>query len=136
MIEFVDIDQDTQLVSDNYSSHCRRLVTKIFFIHNKYLSENNINFDRIYVPHTIMNILSDATGFFNYGISNFVEDQPVGKLGDRLDIYINFSMARDQILFSFDKQLVRENKLDTLIDGKQNYNLQEVTLVIKSQFLV
>lgn len=136
MIEYVDIDSDlNSIVSNNYSSMCRRLVTKIFFIQNKYLSENRINFDRIYVPHTVLNILSDASGFSTYGL-DFSENTPVGKIGGLLDVYVNFSMNRNQILFSFDKNLVRDNKIESLLDGKVDYELQEVTLEIKSEFLL
>lgn len=136
MIEYVDIDSDlNSIVSNNYSSMCRRLVTKIFFIQNKYLCENRINFDRIYVPHTVLNILSDASGFFTYGV-DFNENTPVGKIGGLLDVYVNFSMNRNQILFSFDKNLVRDNKIESLLDGKVDYELQEVTLEIKSEFLL
>jgi len=136
MIEYVDIDSDTVLISDNYSSMCRRLITKIIHVQNKYSIQNNINFDRIYVPHTILNILSDASGFSSYAVDEFSEDQPIGKLAGMMDIYISFSLPRNQLIFSFDKTLVRDNKLESLLDGVVDYNLQEVTLEIKSEFLL
>lgn len=136
MIEYVDIDGDLDTTnSNNYNSMCRRLVTKIFFIQNKYLAENRINFDRIYVPHTVLNILADASGFSTYGV-DFNENNPVGKIGGLLDVYVNFSMNRNQILFSFDKNLVRDNKIESLLDGEFDSNFQEVTLEIKSEFLL
>lgn len=136
MIEYVDIDAGSEVISDNYSSMCRRLITKIFQVQNKYTLENGVNFDRVYVPHTILNVLSDASGFSSYGITEFSEDQPIGKLGGRIDIYVSFSMNRNQILFSFDKRLIRDNKLESLLDDQTDYNLQEVTLEIKSEFLL
>lgn len=136
MIEYVDMDGDLDsIASNNYNSMCRRLINRIFFIQNKYLSENRINFDRIYVPHTVLNILADVTGFSTYGV-DFDENNPVGKIGGLLDVYVNFSMNRNQILFSFDKNLVRDNKIESLLDGKVDYELQEVTLEIKSEFLL
>lgn len=71
MIEYVDIDAGSEVISDNYSSMCRRLITKIFQVQNKYTLENGVNFDRVYVPHTILNVLSDASGFSSYGIILF-----------------------------------------------------------------
>lgn len=136
MIEYVDIDSDLDTItSNNYNSMCRRLITKIFFIQNKYLAENRINFDRIYVPHTVLNILADASGFSTYEV-DFNENNPVGKIGGLLDVYVNFSMNRNQILFSFDKNLVRDNKIESLLDGEFDSNFQEVTLEIKSEFLL
>lgn len=136
MLEYVDIDSDLDsITSNNYNSMCRRLVTKIFFIQNKYLAQNKINFDRIYVPHTVLNILADVSGFSTYGV-DFNENNPVGKIGGLLDVYVNFSMNRNQILFSFDKNLVRDNKIESLLDGEFDSNFQEVTLEIKSEFLL
>lgn len=143
MIEYIDIDfSDVRTdigfvpMSDNYSSMCRRLITKILYTYNKYSIENSINFDRIYVPHTILNILSDASGFSTYGLGDLSEDQPIGNLSGMLDVYISFNLPRNQMVFSFDKTLVRDNKIDSLLDGSVDYSLQEVTLEIKSQFLL
>lgn len=137
LLEHIDLDANSGLAaSDNYSSVCRRLVTKIFHIQNYYTLQNRINFDRIYVPHTILNILSDITGFYSYQLDDFSEDQPVGKLGDQLDIYVSLTLNRNQVLFSFDKILVRDIKLESLLDGQFDPHLQEVILEIKSEFLL
>jgi hypothetical protein len=136
IVEYIDIDSDSDFfISNSYNSMCRRLIDKILFIQNKYLTENRINFDRIYVPHTILNILADFSNFYTNGV-NLTENNPVCKIGGLLDVYVSHSMNRNQILFSFDKKLVRDKKITNLLDGEFNPNFQEVILEIKSEFLL
>lgn len=134
-IEYLDLESNTENSYENYSTLQRRIVTKIFHIQNKYQIENLIDFDRIYVSHVILNMLSDASGFFMNPSTELDYSKPVAKLGGRLDVYLKDNLPRNQVLFSFESNLVRDTKIDSLLDQYSEYKLDEVILEIKSEFI-
>lgn len=135
---FKFIDEPLTGSFDTYNSMCRKLITEMVRIRNKYSLQNQSTFDRLYVPHTIFNILSDISGFHFGGLkstSDIPDDNLCGKILD-MDIYIDLSMKRNQMLFSFDKSKLRNEKLVFLIsDEEEISNFDEVILEIDTEFI-
>lgn len=127
MIEYINLnDLDEITISD-------ALISKIKEIRNKY------NFNRIIVSTIIFNIISDSFSF-NYDtisdddIGGMIDYVPhVGKISD-LDVYLNLDMKRNQILFSFDIESIRDSKISSILENKIS-SLEEVILEVKSRFI-
>jgi hypothetical protein len=99
---------------------------------NKQLSEvtshlNDIRYNYLIVPISILNILDQDSRFkyLPYG-----EVYGITKIGNFMwyEVYLDILMPSDQILIYCDKSIIRDNKIDYLLNDSELINKKMIEL--------
>lgn len=120
------------------SSLQRRIITEISKIKNIYYEKNNFNFDRIHISTSLYNILSDSNSFHTLKdiMGPDVENElsPVGVISG-MHVYIDFSIRRNQMRLSIDKNQIRNMKINAIFDKDKSEKTFEAFIEINSDLI-
>lgn len=112
------------------------IITEINKLFTIYQVKNNFPFDSIYMPATIINILSDSKFFHVIAYDDSLDEEirPIGVISNML-VYNEFDMKRNQIKLRVNKDKMRNLKIENIISNNENNLLFEIILEIDSDLI-
>jgi hypothetical protein len=128
-LQYRDVSSGIQ----NYSTLQRKLITEIIRIRNEKSHISGILLSKLVCSTTVFNIISDSAGFITSSFANNIPDIEnghvmMGRIFD-MDIFISVDIPRDVIYLTMDTCLVRDRKIDFLLE--ENDECEETTIEIK-----
>lgn len=115
-----------------------KIITEINKLRNVYFKQNDFFFESIYMPTSLINIISDSK-FFNasiYDSSLYLgeEERPVGILSS-MQVYMDHTLKRNQIRISINKSRSRELKIKTILENIEGEKVFEIFIEVDSDLI-
>jgi hypothetical protein len=115
-----------------------KIITEINKLRNMYFKQNDFFFESIYMPASLINIISDSK-FFNasiYDSSLYLgeEERPVGILSN-MQVYMDHTLKRNQIRISINKSMSRELKIKTILENIEGEKVFEIFIEVDSDLI-
>jgi hypothetical protein len=115
-----------------------KIITEINKLRNMYFKQNDFFFESIYMPTSLINIISDSK-FFNasiYDSSLYLgeEERPVGILSN-MQVYMDHTLKRNQIRISINKSRSRELKIKTILENIEGEKVFEIFIEVDSDLI-
>ena len=115
-----------------------KIITEINKLRNVYFKQNDFFFESIYMPTSLINIISDSK-FFNasiYDSSLYLgeEERPVGILSS-MQVYMDHTLKRNQIRISINKSMSRELKIKTILENIEGEKVFEIFIEVDSDLI-
>jgi hypothetical protein len=113
-----------------------RIITEINRLSALYSIKNGFSFDSIYMPHTIINIISDSRHFhvIAYDDSLNEESRPIGVISG-MSVYMGFDLKRTEIKLCLSKDKSRNLKIENIISKDHNSLIFEIVIEVDSDLI-
>ena len=108
-----------------------KIVTEMIKIRNLY-TKDHVSFNCIFIPHSILNIISDSKHFHKELISE--EDTLVGVISN-MNVYIDFNLPRNHIRLSVDKGKYRNIKINSILSNDNSEYILEAIIEVDSDLI-
>lgn len=115
-----------------------KIITEINKLRSLYFKKNDFFFESIYMPTSLINIISDSK-FFNaaiYDDSVYLgeEDRSIGILSN-MQLYTDHSLKRNQIKISINKSKLRDLKIKTILENIDSGKVFEIFIEVDSDLI-
>jgi len=111
-----------------------KIITEINKLRNQYFKKNDFFFESIYMPTSIINIISDSKFFNALVYDHDEEERPIGILSN-MQVYTDHSLKRNQIKISINKSKLRDLKIKTILENIEDAKIFEIFIEVDSDLI-
>lgn len=126
----IDLNKDNNFVYAETSFEIAQLKSNKL-IKEIVMQRNKTGQNFMIVPMSIYNILESNKSFQYAPLNSLMSEEPLRHMGsiNGIEVYLDLLSPSDTIILRFDKSIMRDNKIDALLNGDDLKEEIEITIL-------